>query len=424
MPWPDEPASGRPKVEDVALFDHQLREERLLELAQLEAQCQRPLRLLSRAPGGVKEVTRLAARRDARRARLDAASERVVRAVATLEALGDTLWLRGEEYMDKMKHDEYELVDALVAQLKAKDASDMALADPFAPKGTAALATTAAPAMAWATQPNTASAWQGHLQPGAAAAAAAAPGAEAPSTPRPATSSSAAAVPTLRPVAGRVATPAPPPPPPPPPPAAPVPASLHGRLATLRDADAHRSLEKDLRKARDATCFIGRGKAGSATEKYRVAAGDLANKARYSPLDRVFVSVNGQTAGRVALLQNGALSAAYRLLEAATAKGVTIVADNLQDRSRGYNLGEQELAHWLTRIARPRYHEVTVGSGVWTPADDAPPPPKRPRPTPPPAPAPAPVAPEPVDPGAWTCFCTSVNKAEAMECWVCGLRRP
>ena len=84
--------------------------------------------------------------------------------------------------------------------------------------------------------------------------------------------------------------------------------------------------------------------------------------------------MNGQTAGRVALLQNGALSAAYRLLEAATAKGVTIVADNLQDRSRGYNLGEQELAHWLTRIARPRYHEVTVGSGVWTPADDAPPP--------------------------------------------------
>ena len=157
-----------------------------------------------------------------------------------------------------------------------------------------------------------------------------------------------------------------------------------------------------------------------------MAAGDLGNKARYSPLDRVFVSVNGQTAGRVALLQNGALSAAYRLLEAATAKGVTIVADNLQDRSRGYNLGEQELAHWLTRIARPRYHEVTVGSGVWTPADDAPPPPKRPRPTPPPAPAPAPapVAPEPVDPGAWTCFCTSVNKAEAMECWVCGLRRP
>ena len=165
---------------------------------------------------------------------------------------------------------------------------------------------------------------------------------------------------------------------------------------------------------------------GSSTEKYRLAAGDLANKARYSPLDRVFVSVNGQTAGRVALLQNGALSAAYRLLEAATAKGVTIVADNLQDRSRGYNLGEQELAHWLTRIARPRYHEVTVGSGVWTPADDAPPPPKRPRPTPPPPPvarAPAP-APAPVDPGAWTCFCTSVNKAEAMECWVCGLRRP
>ena len=109
--------------------------------------------------------------------------------------------------------------------------------------------------------------------------------------------------------------------------------------------------------------------------------------------------MNGQTAGRVALLQNGALSVAYRLLEAATAKGVTIVADNLQDRSRGYNLGEQELAHWLTRVSRNRYHEGTVGSGVWTPADDAPPPPKRPRPPPPPPPAPAPfAAPAPAPP--------------------------
>ena len=216
------------------------------------------------------------------------------------------------------------------------------------------------------------------------------------------------------------ATPAPPPPPPPPPPVRE--ASLHGRLATLRDADAHRSLEKDLRKARDATCFIGRGKAGSSTEKYRVAAGDLGNKARYSPLDRVFVSVNGQTAGRVALLQNGALSAAYRLLEAATAKGVTIVADNLQDRSRGYNLGEQELAHWLTRIARPRYHEVTVGSGVWTPADDAPPPPNRPRPTPPPAPAPRAPAPAPRHRSTPAPGRASARASTRPRPWVLGLR--
>ena len=66
-------------------------------------------------------------------------------------------------------------------------------------------------------------------------------------------------------------------------------------------------------------------------------------------------------------------------------------------------------------------------SGRSEPADDAPPPPKRPRPTPPPPPvarAPAPAPAPAVDPGAWTCFCTSVNKAEAMEFWVCGLRRP
>ena len=153
------------------------------------------------------------------------------------------------------------------------------------------------------------------------------------------------------------------------------------------------------------------------------------------------MSVNGGAAGRVACVEHGALSAAYRLLEAVTAKGATIVADTLQDRSHGYNLGEQELAHWLTRLARHRYHEVHVGDGVWTPLDEAtspaslmrtrttssltwasPPPAKRPRPAPaPPPPAPAP---DPVDPDAWTCFCTSVNTDAATECWVCGMRRP
>ena len=216
--------------------------------------------------------------------------------------------------------------------------------------------------------------------------------------------------------------PAPPPPPPPPPPVRE--ASLHGRLATLRDADAHRSLEKDLRKARDATCFIGRGKAGSSTEKYRVAAGDLGEqgallaarprlrlrerpdrRARGAPPER-------RALGRVPLTGGGDGEGRHDRRGQLTRS---------QPRLQPGRAGAGALAH-ENRAAR--YHEVTVGSGVWTPADDAPPPSKRPRPTPPPAPAPGAGAPEPVDPGAWTCFCTSVNKAEAMECWVCGLRRP
>jgi hypothetical protein len=67
-------------------------------------------------------------------------------------------------------------------------------------------------------------------------------------------------------------------------------------------------------------------------------------------------------------------------------------------------------------------------------AAPAPPPAKKqrrepapePEPAPAPAPAPAPVphVSDAVDAGAWKCFCTTDNKAEAMECWVCGLRRP
>jgi len=63
-------------------------------------------------------------------------------------------------------------------------------------------------------------------------------------------------------------------------------------------------------------------------------------------------------------------------------------------------------------------------------AAPAPPPAKRqrrepaPTPEPAPAPAPAPRVSDAVDADGWTCFCTTENKAEAMECWVCGLRRP
>lgn len=167
----------------------------------------------------------------------------------------------------------------------------------------------------------------------------------------------------------------PPPPPPrsaPPPPAsdeAPTPAaaapappaSLHGRLARLRDTDAHRYLEKDLRKARDATCFIGRGRAGSATERYRAAAGDLANKARYSPRDRVFVSVNGRAGGRVACVKHGALSAAYRPF---TGGGD---GQGRHDRG-GYPPGSQ-----------PRLQPGRAGAGPLAHAPRAPPLPRSPR---------------------------------------------
>ena len=46
------------------------------------------------------------------------------------------------------------------------------MGDLFAPRGTAALATTTAAPLAWTTPPNTASAWQSHIAAHATAAAA------------------------------------------------------------------------------------------------------------------------------------------------------------------------------------------------------------------------------------------------------------
>ena len=149
--------------------------------------------------------------------------------------------------------------------------------------------------------------------------------------------------------------PAPPPPPPPPPPVRGLAPQPRGAARRGRPS----ALEKDLR-ARDATCFIGRGKAGSSTEKYR-AAGDQEQGA-LPPLTRLRLREQ-QTAGRVAL-PNGALSAAYRLLEAATAKGVTIVADNTRSQRR-LQPGRAGAVSLVNENRAAPLHEVTVGSGVW-----------------------------------------------------------
>ena len=53
------------------------------------------------------------------------------------------------------------------------------MGDLFAPRGTAALATTTAAPLAWSTPPNTASAWQSHIAAHATAAAATAAAASA-----------------------------------------------------------------------------------------------------------------------------------------------------------------------------------------------------------------------------------------------------
>ena len=69
--------------------------------------------------------------------------------------------------------------------------------------------------------------------------------------------------------------------------------------------------------------------------------------------------------GRVPVVDGrGELCSSYRALQRATVAGATVVADVLAFREDVYNVGERELAAWLTRAG---YSEEEAGSGVWTP---------------------------------------------------------
>jgi hypothetical protein len=95
-----------------------------------------------------------------------------------------------------VSYDEAELVSALVVQNRTRTQAEFDMADLFAPRGTAALATTNAAPLAWTTPPNTASAWQSHMAAHATAAAATAAAATATAAAAAATAAAAAAAAT------------------------------------------------------------------------------------------------------------------------------------------------------------------------------------------------------------------------------------
>ena len=121
----------------------------------------------------------------------------------------------------------------------------------------------------------------------------------------------------------------------------------------------------DVAKARLCTKFVGRGVAGSYTEHYRSAAGELANCGRYDASDWVMVSCNGQRDDRFSPVnQHGRLRDVYATeLRLAALAGSTLVADTLTNRSNGYNIGELELATAL--VTELGYFEDPPESGVW-----------------------------------------------------------
>lgn len=101
---------------------------------------------------------------------------------------------------------------------------------------------------------------------------------------------------------------------------------------------------KDHQKALVATKFIGVGTADSSTDIYRRAFSEigLANTSDYTSTDIVFISINGRRNGRVLVD-----TVASQIKCAMNAKA-TLICDNERVRRVPYNVGERELAQFLS----------------------------------------------------------------------------
>ncbi len=113
---------------------------------------------------------------------------------------------------------------------------------------------------------------------------------------------------------------------------------------------------KDARKAAQATKYIGRGSYRSSTNAYRLAIGpDFANTGDYDAQDVVWISAEGNRAGRV--------NPDFTEIGKAITARATVITDDILDRERPYNIGERQVAVFL---ASHGYLEIKPG--IWSPA--------------------------------------------------------
>ena len=126
--------------------------------------------------------------------------------------------------------------------------------------------------------------------------------------------------------------------------------TLFERMSKVQSTNPY--FKKDLQKAKNATKFIGRGSSASSTNKYMIAAGELANCGEYTKEDIIFVSAEGMRGGR--------LSVDVDELAKAVAVNATFVTDDEYNRNRPYNLGEREVAKFLEKNG---YKDIS--KGIW-----------------------------------------------------------
>lgn len=114
---------------------------------------------------------------------------------------------------------------------------------------------------------------------------------------------------------------------------------------------------KDLAKARQATQFIGEGSASSSTTAYAIALAPFANTGDYSSDDVIFISAEGDRLNRfnpIEITPNGA----YRNIDRAIVAGASFIIDPPTHRNRAYNIGERQIASYLTARG---YRETSPG---------------------------------------------------------------
>lgn len=96
---------------------------------------------------------------------------------------------------------------------------------------------------------------------------------------------------------------------------------------------------KDQRKANAANKFIGRGSPRSSTNAYAAAYGNNANCGSYVDTDVVFISAEGNRAGRV--------DPDFGEIKRACDANSRFITDDIANRRRPYNVGERQVAEFL-----------------------------------------------------------------------------
>lgn len=110
--------------------------------------------------------------------------------------------------------------------------------------------------------------------------------------------------------------------------------------------------EKDRLKFANANKLISRGSEKSSSNAYKNAVGNKANVGMYNSNDIIAISSEGNRTGRIA--------PDFAEIQKAIDANVTFITDNSANRNRDYNIGEREVAKYLSSKGY-----IETNDGIW-----------------------------------------------------------